>query len=119
MMMRKPASDAMEIALIDAGRRGESARPRAAKRERSMSSAARRRKNEVDGGGAAESIERRRLQLDFIESHHTLPTRSRGLRGFAVSRSVNAATARPATSKPGLSVYTVARSRDSLVSQSL
>src|SRR6476659_7921008 len=56
MMIRKPASDAIEIALIDAGRRGESASASAAKSETSMRSAANRRKIETRaGGGAAES----------------------------------------------------------------
>src|SRR4051794_9770340 len=59
MMMRKPASDAIEIALIDAGRRGESASASAAKSDTSTRSAANRRKIDVRtgaaGGGAAAS----------------------------------------------------------------
>src|SRR5256885_362956 len=46
-MTTKPASEAVEIALIESGRRGERARPSAAKRERSMRSAASHRKNEA------------------------------------------------------------------------
>src|SRR5229473_658441 len=84
-MMRKPASEAIEIALIDAGRRGESANASAAKSERSTRSAASRLKIEagagVDGGASVRSTSTV-VGCSSISSNRITPSR----RGFAVSR---------------------------------
>src|SRR4051794_4082625 len=87
MMIRNPASEAMEIVLIDAGSSGESAMARAAKRERSIRRAARRRKTDArmgaaDGGGAASTS--KTTGSSSISSNRITPSRRVGSRGSGV-----------------------------------
>src|SRR3954451_23379669 len=84
MMMRKPDSDAIEMALIDAGRRGESASASAAKSDTSMRSAANRRKIDVRTGGGAAASTSTTAGCSSTSSNRITPSRGVGGREWGV-----------------------------------